>query len=428
MKKSKPLIMVAAFIAFALVVCVIVAVVFSSLARRPGLTAFNDSDLIPTRADIPVVSNAFWTLVKATNELYWPLSKDSELRGLSDSTNWNDALAAEVVEKNHALLDLFDTAMRQPLLLVTEPKTFDEGYPYLSDWITISRMESIRVFVFFRAKNEREAFDTAFKMIRFGHRIENSGGPVIHYFVGSSIKARGLLRIQQMTAQSTLKESDVIKFIRELDSFRSNKEGLTNALKVDYQLGCLYINDFAAGKILSTNSGEQTVNSIGLKPLFNAAKTQQKFAQAIRIVRDNISKPFGKMDWSGLPLVETNTSVWRRLVSGNALGDMIFDMLEPSLEGRSARKCREDVNVTATQLLLALKIYKKEQGRLPASLSELVPEFFPQVPIDDFDGKPFRYLPDKKLIYSVGPDLKDSGGENSHKNPISDDISFRIEF
>jgi len=51
-----------------------------------------------------------------------------------------------------------------------------------------------------------------------------------------------------------------------------------------------------------------------------------------------------------------------------------------------------------------------------------------QLPIDDFDGKPFRYLPDKKIIYSVGPDLKDSDGEARHKGSDDYDLPFKIEF
>ena len=66
--------------------------------------------------------------------------------------------------------------------------------------------------------------------------------------------------------------------------------------------------------------------------------------------------------------------------------------------------------------------------KLPESLSELVPEFLSQVPKDDFDGKPFRYLPDKKLIYSVGPDLKDDGGNGIEKHSENYDIPFKIEF
>ena len=428
MKKSKPLIMVTAFIASGLVVCLTVAAVFSFLARRPGLTAFDDSDLIPKRTEIPVVSNAFWTLLKTTNGFYWPPALDRKLGDLSNNTNWDDSLARDVLEKNHGCLVVFDAAILQPYLLVPEPKTIEDDFLYLGHWKAISFVESIRVFTLSRAKNDKEAFAAALKIIQFGHRIENSGGPIIHYLAGSSIKMRGLSHLRQMAAQTSLQEADLTGFIRALDNFRSNKEGLTNALKIEYQLGCKYIGDFAAGKITSTNSDGQTITSIGMKPLFNAVKTQRKFAQADRVSLDNISKPFSQMDWSDLPLLETNTSVWKRLIKGNAMGEMIFELLEPSLTGFSARRCREDVNVTATRLLLALKIYQERHGKLPGSLSELVPEFFPQVPVDDFDGKPFRYLPGKKLIYSVGPDLKDSGGEEFHQNSESYDLPFKIDF
>jgi len=39
-----------------------------------------------------------------------------------------------------------------------------------------------------------------------------------------------------------------------------------------------------------------------------------------------------------------------------------------------------------------------------------VPQYLDAVPIDDYDGKPMRYNAAKKVVYSVGRDLKDGGG------------------
>lgn len=428
MRKHKILISVVVFIAAALGVCLVVAAVFSSLAKRQKSAAFDDSDLIPVRTEVPVESNAFWTLLQATNELYWPKSQDNKLSDFSNNTNWDDSLAAEVLEKNHACLDWFDKSFEQPFLLVPEPKTFTEEYPYLGDWKIVSRVESIQANALFRSHDEKAAFDSALKIIKFAQRAENSGGPIIHYLVGSAIKTLGLLRIRQMTAQTTLPEADLMRLIRELDSLGPNKEGLTNALKVEYQTQCKFLDDYARGKTSTTNSDEQTRISIGIKPFFSTTKTKVEFAQSARIVRDGLSKPFGEILWSDLPVMETNRSILKRLIKGNAIGDILFELLEPSLTNLSKRKSQEAVSVTATQLLLALKIYKMRYDKLPESLSELVPEFFPQVPLDDFDGKPFRYLPGKKLIYSIGPDLKDSGGEGFHENSEAYDLPFRIEF
>jgi len=57
-----------------------------------------------------------------------------------------------------------------------------------------------------------------------------------------------------------------------------------------------------------------------------------------------------------------------------------------------------------------MRAFKATEGRLPERLDELVPDFLDAVPLDPFDGKPMRFSPVKKVIYTVGEDLTDSGG------------------
>jgi len=62
----------------------------------------------------------------------------------------------------------------------------------------------------------------------------------------------------------------------------------------------------------------------------------------------------------------------------------------------------------------AIKRYTLRHGRVPDSLSALVPEFLPSVPVDYMDGKPVRYRlnPDgSTVLYSVGEDGTDGGGD-----------------
>jgi len=64
------------------------------------------------------------------------------------------------------------------------------------------------------------------------------------------------------------------------------------------------------------------------------------------------------------------------------------------------------------QVTIALRLYRREHGRYPETLQELVPKYLPSLPVDPFDGKPLRY---KRLakgfkIWSVGMDMKDDGG------------------
>jgi hypothetical protein len=63
---------------------------------------------------------------------------------------------------------------------------------------------------------------------------------------------------------------------------------------------------------------------------------------------------------------------------------------------------------------VALKRFQLQHGKLPETLDELAPEFFRFVPIDPYDGKSLRYHPNADgtyLLYSVGDDGKDDGGD-----------------
>ena len=92
----------------------------------------------------------------------------------------------------------------------------------------------------------------------------------------------------------------------------------------------------------------------------------------------------------------------------------------------------EDAALAATRTLLALAAHKQDHGRLARSLAELVPDYLAEVPIDPFDGKPLRYAPSRKIVYSVGADLVDRGGSQRDRAPSArndrSEPTFWIEF
>ena len=62
---------------------------------------------------------------------------------------------------------------------------------------------------------------------------------------------------------------------------------------------------------------------------------------------------------------------------------------------------------------LALHRYRRRHGDWPANLSQLVPDLLPTIPVDYMDGQPLRYTRKENggfLLYSVGKDLHDAGG------------------
>lgn len=62
---------------------------------------------------------------------------------------------------------------------------------------------------------------------------------------------------------------------------------------------------------------------------------------------------------------------------------------------------------------LALREFRARHRAVPATLQELVPAQLSAVPVDPFSEQPLRYRRQGAgfLLYSVGPDLKDNGGQ-----------------
>jgi len=67
----------------------------------------------------------------------------------------------------------------------------------------------------------------------------------------------------------------------------------------------------------------------------------------------------------------------------------------------------------AAVAMLAIHEYHRRNGDYPQSLDELMPDLLPRLPIDYADRRPLRYrrTGEGYVLYSIGPDGKDNGGE-----------------
>jgi hypothetical protein len=80
-------------------------------------------------------------------------------------------------------------------------------------------------------------------------------------------------------------------------------------------------------------------------------------------------------------------------------------------------RCVSDLSIMEARLrcaaaAIAAERFRRANGRWPTTLDELVPRYLSAVPHDPFDIKPLKLArrPDGIVIYSVGPDGKDDGG------------------
>jgi hypothetical protein len=104
---------------------------------------------------------------------------------------------------------------------------------------------------------------------------------------------------------------------------------------------------------------------------------------------------------------------------------MVPAMLQMATSFHSSR-----ARLRCATVALAAERYRLARGTWPPALEALMPDFLAKVPVDPFDGEPLRYrrLEDRIVIYSVGEDGQDDGGETESTWPpgTSRDLGFRL--
>src|ERR1051326_299537 len=112
---------------------------------------------------------------------------------------------------------------------------------------------------------------------------------------------------------------------------------------------------------------------------------------------------------------------------------MIFSrMLLPALSRTLQRDGEHAARIRTTQTAIAVERFRRaHNGSLPSDLNELVPAWLPSAPRDPFDGQPLRFkrLGSGYVVYSVGSDLRDDGGNEGDpkKQGSAKDITLVLE-
>ena len=103
----------------------------------------------------------------------------------------------------------------------------------------------------------------------------------------------------------------------------------------------------------------------------------------------------------------------------------------PTMMGHELKRVAQ---LEVAKTLVAVERHRLAHTSLPETLGQLVPDYLAEVPVDPFDGRPLRYRRTDQgfVVYSVGEDSKDDGGEQEPptetKRPDETwDLVFRIE-
>lgn len=78
------------------------------------------------------------------------------------------------------------------------------------------------------------------------------------------------------------------------------------------------------------------------------------------------------------------------LFTRNAVGEILFSILNVSLESVQEKRCQDSFRVVQSKLALAVNAYRLDKGMFPENLEQVSPEYIHDVP-NVFGGKSIRY-------------------------------------
>ncbi len=395
----------------------------------------DDADLRLERPVIPDEENAYTYLVQATNFTYEPYSWD-ELYEMTTNGQWDAKAFEAFVETNKSQFVLVDRALECERMQIPEIRNPEEILQsHLGSFRNAARCMAFRNEWRFRTGNHMNALTGAAEIARMGFMQASGNGPLIEYLVGRAIAGIGLEQIADMTALASASSPDFLGLAAGLPTGEELDEALTQVFKAEYEWLLMYARWFQDGRVPIRDNLPSAYRLFPfVSPFFLRNTTHSLFIGSYRTAIRNVGRIYADMDLA--EMIEQQDRIRRSssFLKPNMLGDVLYVNFSSSLGQVLEVAITEKVGLQCIRTLLALKAYKQDKGSLPDSLQQLIPDYLDAFPIDAFDGELLRYDKDKKIVYSVGKDLKDEGGLKEYEDPeypdrwYSKDIVFDIEF
>lgn len=402
----------------------------------------NDADLLLEKANVPDDENAYLDLIKLENIVYWPEEKEKSdiLFSMIAGKTWNELAAKEILSRNVEAFKYFKEAVAKskyqyPAHADPSKIELNTPVPHVGILRAMTRASVIKALYLAKQGQDKEAINESLTAVKIGQKMQESGVPsTIEYLVATAIKDFGMEAFQKIIDSSKLSSVELLNYIVELDPFYENEGGLINSFKGEYLTQSLIIDGLA-----NKNEGVMRLfvneeKDIGIEDVgamfkkhyyFQPNKTKLLFAEDARENINQVNLPCGEVKQQPKIGPASLSEAW--LVE-NAVGKALYNSYANTLIALFTKKCEDDLLVGVTQTKLALKAYKIDTGNYPVSLEELVPKYLLSVPRDTFDGGALKYSKDKKIIYSVGGDGKDSGGSEGEDWRSIPDPTFKLGF
>jgi len=400
-----------------------------------------DEDLSLVSERLPAERNALTPLLQAMKNLHYPddFVDSADLIDLAIiGAAWNPDWVATLLRNNAKALAHFERARHTAAFQLRVRSTQGERR-VLDSWIMLAKLRALEIRLQSLRGDGEAALHSTLALAHFGARIrELDGGRMVHYLTGISVIRVALEALQRILKDVVLDPSQADEVFRSLEALRLAREGWSQVARGDYQWSKGVLDESVAARDAEGGVGsrdpfarEVLDSMLSLSPIWYSVQRNRTLRRLGDHYRVSIAQvPSTCREWGvrehGIEMLPQAPSVFS--LNRNALGDYWADLARTSIQLYRRTSCVSESNISAVQVMIALRAFEADRGHMPNTLDELVPDYFAEVPLDYFDGDPIRYFPERHLIYSVGSDLADARGERKPGEPCNAELSFPIPF
>jgi len=142
------------------------------------------------------------------------------------------------------------------------------------------------------------------------------------------------------------------------------------------------------------------------------------YRRHLRTMRENAAQP--------APAMLEGFDKHEQSIRATRGGGILAGLLIPATVKCAYLSLDADATRSLVRLAIAATAYKAKHRKYPEKLTDLVPDFVPEVPPDPYDGRPMRLRREKGgiVIYSIGRDRKGEGRTGDERK--QEDLAFHL--
>ncbi len=391
-------------------IAILVALILAPIWDGPPV---DDADMFTERALVPEEENGFDLLMEAFEMLDMQSATQSDFREWLAAPEDHLREIKETLAANQPFFPALEKALSKGRLQSPPVDFSGDSISYgVSESMTAASLLSMAV---------REAEDPmeALKFVRLGlylgNQILGDTDTLIKTLVGVACRSNANESVMHLARNPEIPTDALWQTLTLLKTDSPPWEPWKNAIRTEYQFlihALTHIDQNQKYGFFEEHESSYATFSFAFQPNNTRRIALPIYRNAIRSLETGDLETLIHTERFITDLMkETNRRApWDPRRHHNRTGNVMVLYMLPTLDTFVHQAYRLQAENQAAILVTALQLHLREQGELPHTLRELVPDYLAEIPADPFDGQPFRYDRSASVVYAIGQNLVDNGG------------------